>query len=214
MSTVTSMNVCRAALLLWAVAAALLAPAAQADGDPASDYLLSQQAFVSPNAGVSSSDKLRLDAVLTGARQAGYTIRVAVIQSRYDLGAVTELDKKPRLYAQFLSLELRFVYKKRLLVVMPNGYGIARDGKPARAEQALLDRLSPPRTLAGSGLVSATLAALGALTAHAGVPIVSTTRSRDSSTHRRIVLAAAAALLLLVGGGVTYVRRRHTSVAK
>ena len=199
--------------LLVFLAACLAAPAVRADGDPASDYLVSQQTFVSPNAGISTSDKAQLNALLTRARRDGYTIRVAVIQSRYDLGVVTALDKKPQLYARFLSQELRFIYKKRLLVVMPNGYGIANNGKPDPAEQAVLDRLSPARTPAGSALVAATLAALQALTAHAGVPIGAIGSSGDTTTRDLIVLVSAVVLLLLLAGGLTYVRRHRTSAA-
>jgi len=198
-----------AAAILCLLAVAMTARAAQADGDPASDYLLSQQAFVSPNARVSSSDTMQLLALLTAARERGYTIRVAVIQSRYDLGAVTVLDKKPRLYARFLSQELRFIYKKRLLVVMPNGYGIANGGRPVPAEQAVLDRLSPAGTLDGGALVAAAVTALRALTAHAGVPIAVTRSSGDNTTRNRIAAACAVAvLLLLLAGGWTYGRRR------
>ena len=113
----------------------MTATTARADGDPASDYLLQQQVFVSSNARVSARGR-ELLAVLTALRRAGYPVRVAIIQSRYDLGAVTALDKKPRLYARFLSQELRFVYAKRLLVVMPNGYGIADGGKASPADQS------------------------------------------------------------------------------
>jgi hypothetical protein len=194
-------------LLLVLLAALAAAPVAYADGDPASDYLLSQQTFLSPNARISSSDTARLEALVTAARRRGYTIRVAVIQSSYDLGAVTALDKKPRQYAHFLSQELRFVYKKRLLVVMPNGFGIADNGKPAPAEQAVLDRLSPAGTLDGSALVAATVNALHALTAHAGVPIAATRASRDNSTRDRIVLGSAVALVLLLACGSISLRR-------
>jgi hypothetical protein len=190
------------------LAAVTTAPLAQADGDPASDYLISQQTFLSPNARISSSDTAQVNALLTAARRRGYTIRVAVIQSSYDLGAVTALDKKPRLYAQFLSQELRFIYNKRLLVVMPNGFGIADNGKPAPAEQAILDKLSPAGTLDGSALVDATITALHALTAHAGVPIAPSASRRNSATRDRIVIACAVAFVLLLGGGLIHIRRR------
>ena len=131
------------------VAACVAATGARADGDPASDYLLTQQAFVSPNARVSTGDLARLSESLAVLRRAGYTIRVAVIQSRFDLGAVTVLDGKPGLYARFLSQELRFVYKRRLLVVMPNGYGVADDGRAVPAEQSVVDRLRPASTSMG-----------------------------------------------------------------
>jgi hypothetical protein len=188
--------------------AAVAVPAAQADGDPASDYLLSRQTFVSPNARVSSSRAAQLEALVTTARRRGYTIRVAIIQSRYDLGAVTALDGKPRLYARFLSLELRFVYKKRLLVVMPNGYGVAEGGKPVPTEQAIVDRLSPAGSQDGSALVAAASDAVHALAAHAGVPIAATRSSGDATTRDGIVIAVAAAVLLLVGGALVHVRRQ------
>jgi hypothetical protein len=122
-------------------------------------------------------------------------------------GAVTALDKKPRLYAHFLSQELRFVYKQRLLVVMPNGFGIADNGEPAPAEQAVLDRLSPAGTLDGAALVAATVNALHALTAHAGVPVARAPSSRDSTTRDGIVIASAIALILLLAGGSIALRR-------
>jgi hypothetical protein len=197
------------AMAILCLVASAMTATARADGDPASDYLLSEQAFVSPNVRVSSSDKAQLTALLTKARRRGYTIRVAIIQSRYDLGAVTVLDKKPRLYAHFLSQELRFIYKQRLLVVMPNGYGIADGGRPAPAEQAVLNRLSPAGTLDGGGLIAAALTALHALTAHAGVPIAAARSSGHTRiTRNRIAAVSAIAALLLLGGSWIHVRRR------
>lgn len=49
---------------------------------------------------------------------------------------VTSLWAKPRQYAHFLGIELGYVYKKPLLVVMPNGIGYYHanhDSKPAYA---------------------------------------------------------------------------------
>jgi hypothetical protein len=198
-------------VLLLSIAAAATASAARADGDPASDYLVAQQTFVSPNADISSAVEAQLNALLTAARRGGYTLRIAVIQSSYDLGAVTALDKKPRLYARFLSQELRLIYKKRLLVVMPNGYGIVENAEPAPAEQAVLDELSPAGTTDGSALIAATVAAVHALLAHAGIdnaalPTVAHS-SRHTVTRDRILIAVALALLLALAGGTTYARR-------
>ena len=108
-----------------AVAACLLlaAPAALADGDPASDYLLTYQAFVPPDDGIPPAYANQLTELLTAERKAGYTIRVALIGTRYDMGSVVVLYRMPKQYARFLGQELFFVYKGRLLVVMPNGYG-------------------------------------------------------------------------------------------
>jgi hypothetical protein len=196
--------------LLLLVATVAAAPTALADGDPASDYLLTQSTFVSPNARISSSDKGRLDALLGNARQHGYTIRVAVIQSRYDLGAVTALDNKPRLYARFLSQELRFVYRKRLLVVMPNGYGIARDGKTASTEQRILDGVTPAGTTDGSALVAAAISAVDALLTHASVPVTVSRSNGDTISSAGVLIVAAVALLGLMAGGLTLTRRRRS----
>jgi hypothetical protein len=184
-----------------------------ADGDPASDYLLTQQTFLSPNARISTSDAARLDALVTAARQHAYTIRVAVIQSSYDLGSVTELDNKPRQYAHFLSQELRFVYRKRLLVVMPNGFGIARDGRPAASEQAILDNVRPANTLAGSGLVAAAVRALDRLLARAGIPVAAPSNN-DTTTRDTVAIASTFALVTLLALGLTFTRRsrpRHAT---
>jgi hypothetical protein len=151
---------------------------------------------------------------LPGAPPGGYTIRVAVIASRYDLGSVTVLDKQPKLYAHFLSQELRFVYKGRVLVVMTDGYGIARNGKPDLAEQKVLDQLRPPVVGHGSELADATVAAVRALASAVGVRIVAapnagkTTSSSGSTTTRdRILIAAIAVFLLCSGIGLTLYRR-------
>jgi hypothetical protein len=198
----------RSALLITLLACLAAVPVARADGDPASDYLLGQQAFVPPDAAVSSSDSRQLLALVTGARASGYTIRVALIASRYDLGSVTVLDKRPKLYAHFLSQELRFLYKKRVLVVMSNGYGIARNGKPDPAEQKVLDRLPPP----GSAYAGAAARAVRALAAHAGVHVVpsSITSARASggtSTRDRLLIALGGLALVCAVLFATLYRR-------
>jgi hypothetical protein len=199
--------------LLLVAAACMTATGARADGDPASDYLLAQQAFVSPNARVSTKDQTQLLVVITALRRVGYPVRVAIIQSRYDLGAVTVLDKKPRLYARFLSQELRFVYAKRLLVVMPNGYGISDDGKAAPAEQAVLDRLAPAGTQDGARLVAAAVMALRALGAADGVDVTHLPRggSRSFAETWRLEIVTLAALLLLAIALIRWNRRDRRS---
>src|SRR5207253_520915 len=133
------------------------APAALADGDPASDYLLGQAVFVPPDDGIPDVNAKQLAAVVASAKAGGYEIRVALLGTRYDMGSVTALWRKPKPYARFLGQELYFVYKGRLLVVMPNGYGVSRGGKAQPADAAALDRLAPPRA---GGLVLANAAAV------------------------------------------------------
>ena len=194
---------CRVWLVVAVVAAACVgASGARADGDPASDYLLTEQAFVSPNARVSTGNTRRLADSLTILGRAGYRIRVAVIQSRFDLGAVTVLDGKPRLYARFLSQELRFVYKGRLLVVMPNGYGFADDGRSVPDEQSVVDRVRPASSLDGTKLVAATIAAEEALAAAHGIDVTQLPgwprRTRGPVWDRDIASTAAAVVLLIL----------------
>ena len=116
------------AALLAALACGSMAPAALADGDPASDVLLYQQAFF-PYASPSPAAKAELLGAVAAAKRAGFTVRVAVIQSRRDLGADPELFAKPQLYAKFLDAELRSArYLGALVVVMPQGFGVAAGG--------------------------------------------------------------------------------------
>jgi hypothetical protein len=202
--------------LLLLLASLAAAPAAYADGDPASDYLLGRQTFVPPDAGISSADKAQLNALVEGARRGGYTIRVAIIASRYDLGSITVLDRQPANYAHFLSQELKFLYRKRVLTVMTNGYGIARNGKPLPAEQKVLDRLPPPTATHGPGLAGAAARAVRALAANAGVriepaPIEKRRSSGDTTMRDRIVIACAALVLLGLATAFTYLRRRRST---
>ena len=122
-------------VVLLAVAASLFAfvSGARADGDPASDYLVSRQVFVSSQQGVESSAQRNLLATVGAANRAGFAIRVAIISSDYDLGSITALWRKPALYARFLGLELAPAYRGRLLVVMPNGFGLSWPGHRSRS---------------------------------------------------------------------------------
>ena len=129
----------------------LVAPTSgRADGDPASDYLLSQKVFIPFDVKVPQPDQRRLVATVARATRSGYPIRVAVIGTDYDLGSVTVLWRRPQQYARFLGVELGFVYKGRLLVVMPNGFGFNRPGRSPVAEDALLSQDSD-RTDARTG---------------------------------------------------------------
>ena len=78
--------------LLAALAFLLAAPVAHADGDPASDYLLSMSAFVPPDANVPNGDAQQLRTVLATAKARGYEIRVALIATTYDMGSVATLS--------------------------------------------------------------------------------------------------------------------------
>lgn len=189
----------RRALLLAAVLLAVVAATARADGDPASDYLLGTKVFIPFDLKVSKEKQAELTRVVQDANASGYTIRVAVIGSLYDMGAVTSLWRKPRPYAKFLGAELQFVYKNRLLVVMPQGFGFNRPNHSPAKEYAILDAIHiPPGSV---GLVDAAQTAVQKLAAAAGVQIVSHGSSGSSNTTRDrivIILGAVGAVLVAV----------------
>jgi hypothetical protein len=154
------------AIGIAAAVAATCCAAALADGDPASDVLLVQDVFLPYDPPVSDSSAAQLKQVVAGAKRAKYRIKVALIGSTFDLGAVPTFMGKPKQYARFLGFELEFVYRGRLLVVMPNGFGVFHAGKSTRKEQQVLRRLR-----VGSGpdsLAAGAVAAIRKLAAAAG----------------------------------------------
>ncbi|MGZ4401133.1 MAG: hypothetical protein ACXVYM_09710 [Gaiellaceae bacterium] len=194
-----------------ALVACMLAQSARADGDPASDYLVVQKVFIPYDAKFPAKQQAELTGLVTAANKAGYKIRVAVIWSDYDLGAVTSLWRKPRTYARFLGLELGFVYKQRLLIVMPNGFGFNYPKHSTTAEYALLSKI--PISAAGSGLITAAEAAVQQLAAAAGVDVsrpahVTTPAQRNSHDRVVILIAVGAALAFAVAMRFLLRRRR------
>ena len=201
-------------MLLVVVAALTSVSPALADGDPASDYLLFASTFVPSDIGVPKAYADQLTATVREAKARGYTIRVALIGSRYDMGSVTVLWKRPKQYARFLGTELSVIYKNRLLIVMPNGLAVSRDGHPAPGEQAVVDRLAAPGDDA-TALASTATRAVVKLAADAGVivqpaPLAASGRKEPGSTATgdRITIAAAALVVALAVGLYLFFRRR------
>lgn len=190
--------------VLAALALLVAAPVARADGDPASDYLLGQPTFVPPDDGVPKAYEAQLDATVAAAKARGYTIRVALIGTRYDMGSVSVLWKKPKQYARFLGKELYFVYKGRLLVVMPNGLAVAKGGEPVAADQQVVDRIAAPGA-SGAALASAATTAVSRL---ASVPAPKLGHVASASTNRdRLTIAGAVVVALLAFAAFATLRR-------
>jgi hypothetical protein len=140
--------------------------AARADGDPASDYLLAQNAFV-PAEAQSQAAASALEKAADAVYAHGGRVKVAVIFAPVDLGSVPSLFGDAQGYARFLGLELALWYVGPLLVVMPSGFGVYDGGRPTAAAETALQSLS---VSAGSAddLVGAATDAVGALdSAHA-----------------------------------------------
>ena len=176
-------------VLAAAAAAALLAPAAaRADGDPASDVLLGQDVFVTYSVRVPRAQTSELEALVAAAARGGLRVKVAVIATPADLGAVPSLFGEPKRYAEFLGREIYNIYPGRLLVVMPSGYGVARAGSLAPREQRGLDALPRPGS-GGSALVAASERAIRRLAALEGKRIPAVARPSNGGSRSRDRLA-------------------------
>jgi hypothetical protein len=190
----------RLAVVMVVLAVCIAAGTARADGDPASDYLLGSQVFFPFDAKIPKAKQQELIATLADANRKGYKIRAALIYSAYDLGAVTSLWRKPQTYAQFLSEEIRFVYAKRLLIVMPNGFGFYWHGHSNTREQRLLAKIPVKPTPAG--VVDAAKEAVVQLAVADGVKVEPAGAKGPSRGKQRIVIVlvvvAVTALLVLL----------------
>jgi hypothetical protein len=195
-----------------AVLVLLALPAvAHANGDPASDYLLVQKLFLPASTKIDQAEVNRLNALLTSAERDNFKIRVAVILSPADLGTAFSLYRKPQRYAEFLGLELSFVYRDRLLVVMPNGYGFSVRGKPDPKTSRLLQPLPPPGHDATQEVRGAQTA-VRKLALASGHRLAVSSSGGSSSTRDRITIAAAAtAGIALFAAVVLYRRQRRAA---
>jgi hypothetical protein len=145
----------------------VVAPAAVADGDPASDTLLTRDVFLPyPAPSAAAASALAREVRTSYAR--GFRIKVAVIATESDLGSVPSLFNRPSDYAKFLGHELDLYYAGPLLIVMPAGYGIYDGGRSTAAERKVLTGLRTGGSSAddltqGAATVVRKLVATGAL---------------------------------------------------
>jgi hypothetical protein len=204
-----SLAVCLAVLI-----AALGAPAgALGDGDPASDVLLSQNVFFGYSA-PSQTIQNELYSVTSAAARAGYPLRIALIDSKADLGAIPQYFGRPQIYARYLSYELSDVVQGQFLIVMPAGFGHAIDYKPLTVGP--LSGITIGR--GPNGLGAAAVTAAERLAAAAGHPLGSDAASQSiaSGASGSSITQAFEILVVLFGltaaalaGAVTARRRRQ-----
>jgi hypothetical protein len=195
--------------VLVVVTACLCAPtAARANGDPASDYLLAQSVFLPFTTKIDNTEVQRLDALLRESQKAGFRIRVAVILSPSDLGTAFSLFGKPQKYSAFLGLELSFVYRDRLLVVMPDGYGYTLNADPDPKATAVLKKLPPPGRDATKE-VEAAIVAVQRLAAAEGHRLAVPKGGSSASRDRLTIAAAVTAAIALIAAFVLYRRRER-----
>ena len=204
-----------AAVLGAAALAGGLAAVARGDGDPASDYLITQPVFVPYDGKFSPELEGRLLALAREAKAQGFPIKVALIPDSYDLGSVTVLWRRPKLYARFLGEEDASFFKQRLLIVMPNGFGFYRPGHPVDAEYATLAKIPIPP--GDDGLVQAAISGVQALAAADGVKLAApshVTTPAQRNSHDRIVIIVAAAVALALAGLLRLALRRRGTLRR
>jgi hypothetical protein len=193
---------------------ALLRPVtARADGDPASDVLLTEDVFLPYSLPVSPSLASMLSATVRRAHAAGFPIKVALIQGPTDLGAVPGLFGTPQRYVKFLDLEISYNSQPKLLVVMPQGFGTAGVGPVGSLSAIHVDAAQK-----SDGLARAAIEAVAALARREGHPIAaSALPSADGGggTSPLPFVLVGAGLIVLVGAGVaTLLKRTRTSAAR
>jgi hypothetical protein len=185
-----------------------IAPAARANGDPASDVLPFQTVFLSNERPSSASSGRELLSLTADAARKKLPIRVAVIFQRADLGLIGSLWRKPQTYANFLGRELIAFgrYHGTLLVAMPNGFGVFGPGATAKAKRRLASLAKP-----GSGSVdelgSAAADATRALAAARGVEL-SAAKTESGGTPAWVVILAVLGGAAAIAGVVFLALRR------
>jgi hypothetical protein len=197
----------RGPLAAWTVVAAILlllggAGPAAANGDPASDVLLSQGVFFPFEPPVSAGLQVELISLTNAASTKRYPIRVALIQSKIDLGAVPVLFGKPQRYARFLYQEISFVFTGQLLVVMPQGLGSVGPMPAAVVKRALAGIAVEPGS-GSDGLARAAALAVERLSEEAGQPL------GGGGTPFGAILGAVAAALAIGGAVAIGLHRRR-----
>jgi hypothetical protein len=186
----------RRALVLGAAVALLAVPLARANGDPASDVLITNQVYIGPEVPISNSDRDALVKTVAAANERGYPIRVALIPFTSDLGSAVSLWGRPQDYAKFLGSELAFVYTKPLLIAMPSGFGVYHRNKPVARQQRVLARVRPGKT--PTAVAQQTTKAVRALAAADGIALPVESGGGSDWRDRAIIAAVGLVVVALI----------------
>ena len=184
---------------------------ARADGDPASDVLLTDNVFLSYQSPYGSAEGRMLEGLAKEAKRQHFPMRVAVITQIADLGAIGGLYGKAQRYADFLASEITFVYRGTLVVAMngkPGGFGVHGPGATPAARRALARMKLPHTPLTAAELARLAATAMQRVAAASGhhLPTAAATKTKTSGRLLRLFLIAALALAAL-GGGATLLAR-------
>jgi len=195
------------ALLLAAALLAGAAPRALADADPPSDVLLLQDVYYPYAPKVSPDLQAQLDDVVGRARKAGFHIKVALVASRSDLGAIPQMMGHVVQYADLLQREIAYLRPQPTLAAMPTGFGTSATGAQG---PAIVAKLGAPRT--ADGMARGAIAAVEQLAAANGHPLDTTNLGGRRVQHHKGTPAAllfAPFLLLALAVAALSLRRRR-----
>jgi cytochrome oxidase Cu insertion factor (SCO1/SenC/PrrC family) len=201
-----------AVLVALIVAVGIICPSpAQADGDPASDTLVTQSLFAPVDAGLSDAQRAELTGLLSASERSHFPVRVALIASAADLGAVSEFWRKPATYARFLGIELSLIYKGPLLVAMPSGLGLNWPGHSTASTAHLLDRIRVQP--AGQGWLHTVRAAIRDLAASTGATsggeTTNSAKTGEGGGGPRVLIVALIAAVITFALVVLILRRQR-----
>ena len=197
------------ALLTAALAAAVVAAPAHANGDPASDVLPFTTVFYSAQKPDSSQSGSDLVFLTKDAVKKKTPIRVAVIYQPSDLGLIQSLWKQPQPYANFLGKELISFgrYQGTLVVAMPNGYGVFGPGATPKAKAALA-ALPKPGNGSLDDLGAASVTAVQKVAAANGHPLAAPPAHDSGGTPTWLIVLAVLVGAAVVAGALFYGLRR------
>ena len=182
--------------------------AAEANGDPASDYLLVQSVFLPFNAKIDPKTTANLSGTIRAADNSGFKVKVALIGSRYDLGTAFSLYNKAQRYSEFLGLELSFQFRGHLIVVMPNGFGTSIAGKKDPRGIKALKSIPPPGKDATKQAQAGTTAVRRLAAAYGHSVSVSSSGGSGSATRDRLTIAAGIVALVALLAGIVFIRKK------
>lgn len=205
----TAMSSALARIIALGIVATMLVPAAaRADGDPASDILLAENVFYPYSPPVATGLQKTLNTETAAASRGHFPIKVALIDTPADLGAIPTLFGKPQQYAHFLHQEISFFGTKQLLlVVMPNGYGVQGLDRSATDAAATLKR---PAGSASNALAQAAITAVPKLATAAGHPIKGVSGLPGTSeSHGATELGVGALVVVAVLASAALLTYRH-----
>jgi hypothetical protein len=203
-------------VLLGVLGVALPQSAALADGDPASDVLISSTVYTPVAQKISAPVLQQLQSTIVQATKGGFEVRVALILDRTDLGAVPQLFGHPVQYVKLLSAELYYAWKGPLIAVQPSGIGV-QNIKPLAPAQAIADTVVITSPSTADGLAEAATATIRKLAGQdgkvtfttTGTPAAGASSSSSTFSATNILGGVLIVVLILLFIGQRIVRRRQ-----